>query len=305
MTDTPPLPRISVVMPVYNRADDVGSAIQSVLAQDMPEFELIVVDDGSTDDSAAAVASIVDPRIRFLRQPFNKGGNAARNRGIEESKAPLIAYLDSDDAYFPHKLGWTVEYFERNPSVDVLLDSFEKSYRPERDRPNVECRNPVLQSNDEVLDALFNRRIWKATPGITARRETVLRAGGFDESLRRRQDFDFILRLAAVGRCATTDQILWRKSYSAATISGSSAHFVSSTLEFYRRHPEYYSNPSYRRGFAHDIGRHFVRLVRRGKITAALRDGVVFARTLGTVRFLTMLSSGVRLFRKRRQLIGK
>ncbi|HVF37605.1 MAG TPA: glycosyltransferase family 2 protein, partial [Sphingomicrobium sp.] len=97
-------PAISVVMPVYNRADSVGRAVASVLAQDFPDFELIVVDDGSTDGTAEAVSAEIDPRLRLIRLPGNAGGNAARNRGIEAARAPLIAFLDSDDAYLPHKL---------------------------------------------------------------------------------------------------------------------------------------------------------------------------------------------------------
>ncbi len=278
---SPDPPAISVIMPVFNRAKAIEVAIQSVLDQDFADFELIVVDDGSTDGTVVAVNSFHDPRLRLIALPRNVGGNAARNQGIQASRAPLITFLDSDDRYLPHKLGFAVGVLRDRPELDVLLDSFVKTYRPERDRPDVELRNPVLDSNSDIVDALYNRRIWKATPAITARREAVLRAGMFDEQLRRRQDFDFILRLAAVARCATTDELLWCKTYSRDTISGSSANFVDSTLAFYRRHPEYYDNPAYRPGFAHDLGRHFIRLLRKGRIGAAVRDAVPLARALG------------------------
>lgn len=296
-------PAIAVVMPVYNRAAIVGRAIHSVLEQDFGDFELIVVDDGSTDDTPAAVQLMNDPRLKFIRLPANAGGNAARNRGIEAATAPLITFLDSDDAYLPHKLGVLVRTFRERPDIDVLLDSFIRSYRPERDRPDVELRNPVLDRNDEILEALFTRRIWKATPGVSARREAVVRAGLFDEGLRRRQDFDFILRLAKVGRMATTDQLLWVKAYAADTISGDLRNFVESTLAFYRRHPEYYDNPAYRQGFAHDLGRHFVRLLKRGKMGAAFHDATLLARELGWPRFLRLTVVGVGLFRARRRAI--
>lgn len=296
-------PAIAVVMPVYNRASSVGAAIQSVLSQEFQDFELIVVDDGSTDGSANVIATFTDPRIRSIRLPANAGGNAARNRGVDAASAPLITFLDSDDHYLPAKLGFTVDYFERHPDVDILLDSFVKSYRPERDRANIELRNPVLNDNQQILDALFTRRIWKATPGITARREIVLAAGKFDEGLKRRQDFDFILRLAKQGRMATTDTLLWVKTYAAQTISGDLGNFVESTLAFYRRHPEYYDNPIYRQGFAHDLGRHFVRLLRRGKFAAALRDARPLAGELGTARLLSLVASGALRFRQRRQAI--
>lgn len=295
-------PAISVVMPVYNRAPVVGEAIRSVLAQDFPDFELIVVDDGSTDGTAKAVEAFDDPRVRLIRLPANAGGNAARNRGIEAATAPLITFLDSDDAYLPNKLGFAVRAFAERPELDVLLDSFIKRY-PERDRPDIELRNPVLDDNGAIVEALFNRRIWKATPAVTARRETVLRAGKFDEGLRRRQDFDFILRLAKVGRIATTDQLLWVKSYARDTISGDLGNFVGATLDFFRRHPEYYSNPTYRPGFAHDLGRHFARLVKRRQFAAAWRDAKPLARELGWWPFLKLTVSGIGLFRARRRSI--
>ncbi len=296
------VPAIAVVMPVYNRAAVVRRAIESVLTQDFPDFELIVVDDGSTDDTPAVVQSIDDPRLRFMRLPANAGGNAARNRGIESVTAPLIAFQDSDDVYLPHKLGTVVRTFQERPAIDVLLDSFIKRY-PERVRADIELRNPVLDNNDQILEALFNRRIWKATPGITARRDAVLNAGLFDEGLRRRQDFDFILRLAKVARIATTDELLWVKIYSADTISGSLGDFVGPTLDFYRRHPEYYANPAYRPGFAHDLGRHFVRVVRRRKFGDAWRDARQMAKELGWLRFLILTVQGIGLFRARRRSI--
>lgn len=295
-------PAISVIMPVYNRAPVVGDAIRSVLAQQLDDFELIVVDDGSTDNIAEIVDSVHDARVICLRLPRNGGGNAARNRGIEAARAPLIAFLDSDDHYLPHKLGFTVRYFADRPEIDVLLDSFVKRY-PERDRMDLELRNPVMDSNEEILDALFNRRIWKATSGIAVRREATIRAGMFDETLRRRQDFDFILRLAKVARMATTAEINWVKCYSADTISGSLGSFAAQTIEFYRKHPEYYSNPVYRPGFAHDLGRHFARLARQRRLGGAWHDARRLASELGWWRFLKLAVGGVGLFKERRQSI--
>ena len=295
-------PAISVVLPVHNRASVVGDAVRSVLAQQFNDFELIVIDDGSTDGTAETIQAFDDPRLRFIRLPENAGGNAARNKGIDTARAPLIAFLDSDDSYLPHKLGFTVGYFADRPEIDVLLDSFTKRY-PGRGRAEVGVRNPVLDDNEEILGALFDRRLWKATPGIAVRREAAVRAGMFDESLRRRQDFDFILRLAKVARVATTDEIAWVKTYSAETISGSLANFAPSTIEFYRRHPEYYSNPAYRRGFAHDLGRHFSRLVKRRRFDAARRDAKLLARELGWWRLLKLVIGGVGKFKARRRSI--
>lgn len=296
-------PAISVVMPVYNRAGQVTAAIRSVLDQTFGDFELIVVDDGSTDGTVEAISAIEDDRLRLLVQPRNAGGNAARNRGIEASRAPLLAFLDSDDCYLPGKLAYLNDYFASRPHIDVLLDSFIKRYRPERDRPDVELRNPVLDGNEAILEALFTRRIWKATPGIAVRREAALRAGMFDPSLPRRQDFDFILRLAAVARCATTDEPLWIKTYSRGAISGQLDNFAQSTLAFLERHPEYRDNPAYRPGLAHDLGRHFVRLIKRGQWRQAFRDAKLLTPAFGTAGLIRLTVEGAGLFRSRRRAI--
>jgi glycosyltransferase involved in cell wall biosynthesis len=96
-------PFFSVVIPVYNRADVLGHALQSVLKQTFQDFEIIVVDDGSRDDPHAVVEAINDPRISYVRQE-NKGGAAARNRGFDEARGRFVALLDSDDRFLPHHL---------------------------------------------------------------------------------------------------------------------------------------------------------------------------------------------------------
>src|SRR4051794_11943115 len=97
-------PAISVILPVHNRADVLARAIQSVLDQTLKDFELIVVDDGSTDSSVTVAKSFADPRIKIIELGQNRGGNAARNAGVRAAAAPLIAFLDSDDIYLPQKL---------------------------------------------------------------------------------------------------------------------------------------------------------------------------------------------------------
>jgi len=292
------MPAVSVILPLYNRAASIEQAVRSVLDQSFTDFELIVVDDGSTDGSADIVSGIDDPRLRLIRQPENRGGNAARNRGIEASEGAILAFLDSDDFYLPHKLGFTVAFFEARPEIDVLLDSFIKSY-PAAGRPDAAMRNPVLDDNRLILEALFNRTLKKATPGIAVRRAAALRAGLFDEALRRRQDFDFILRLLKVARCASTDQPLWVKVNSPDAISANLGGFVDSTLAFYRRHPALLDEPAGRDGLAQDLARHFGRLARRAP-AAAWRDARALATEYGWGRLLRLTYNGAFHLRRRR-----
>src|SRR6188474_1008516 len=113
-------PKVSVVIPVFNRPAAVRRAIDSVLAQTVQDFEIIVVDDGSTDGTAAAVTAIQDPRITLVKHDQRRGGSAARNSGIRASIAPYVAFLDSDDEWLPSKLERQLEVFE-NGKEDLGL----------------------------------------------------------------------------------------------------------------------------------------------------------------------------------------
>ena len=107
---------VSVIIPAYNYADYLAAAIQSVLQQDLPDFELLVIDDGSTDGTAALVAGLTDPRIRYVHQA-NAGLSAARNTGIREASHPFVAFLDADDEWLPIHLSSAVSAFQRLGSV--------------------------------------------------------------------------------------------------------------------------------------------------------------------------------------------
>ena len=115
-----------------------------MLAQEFPDFELIIVDDASTDATAQVIKGYDDPRIILVRQSERRGGGAARNRGAREARSSLISFLDSDDAFLRHKLGFVVDYFARHPDIDVLLDSFEIVYPPEKRRRNSHARQSAV-----------------------------------------------------------------------------------------------------------------------------------------------------------------
>ncbi|MDN7012324.1 glycosyltransferase family 2 protein [Methanoculleus sp. FWC-SCC3] len=110
------LPAVSVVIPLYNKGPYITRAINSVLAQTVREFEVIVVDDGSTDDGAEVVGGFGDPRIRLIRQE-NRGVSAARNRGIEAARGELVAFLDADDEWMPRHLEALLRLREKYPQA--------------------------------------------------------------------------------------------------------------------------------------------------------------------------------------------
>jgi glycosyltransferase involved in cell wall biosynthesis len=259
--------RISVVLPVHNRAEVLGRAMQSVLDQTLKDWELIIVDDGSTDESISVAKSFTDPRIKLIELGANRGGNAARNAGIRAASAPLIAFLDSDDTYLPEKLAAVTAEFARRPELDLLVDSFVK-IQPSGARAT--RKNPVISDRDTFRKALFQRILWKATPSITVKREVALRAR-FDETLRRLQDFDFLIRVSEFANCASTDQVLWVKYWDAGAISAQD-NMIPANVELVRRHPEYLSVRDYRPGLAYILRLSLWRRLKKGDAGGILRD---------------------------------
>ena len=118
-------PALSVVVPLYNKEREVQRALRSVLAQTFADFEVIVVDDGSTDASVRVASQIVDRRIRLVRQE-NGGVSAARNRGISEAQASLIAFLDADDEWMPHHLETLIRLRRVYPNCQVFAAGYVK-----------------------------------------------------------------------------------------------------------------------------------------------------------------------------------
>lgn len=288
------MPRISVVIPVFNRAAVLPRAIDSVLSQDLQDFELIVVDDKSSDGSADVAREYDDPRIHVFELDAHSGGNSARNAGIRAARAEFIAFLDSDDAYLPHKLSTVLAEFGRRPTLEVLVDSFVK-VSPSRQR---ERRNPRISSRKEFRRRLFRRELWKSTSAITVKRDAAFRAGLFDENVSRRQDMDFLIRLSEFASCAATDQTLWIKHWSADGISADRS-FVPTTLALVARYPHYIRERVYRAGLCRDLTRHLLRLLRRGQLARMKSEARMIVRQFGRRRTARLLAAGTRELARR------
>jgi glycosyltransferase involved in cell wall biosynthesis len=274
--------KLSVILPVHNRADLLPRAIKSVLDQEFRDLELIIIDDGSADNSAQVAASFGDARVRLIRLEQNRGGNVARNEGIRASCAPLIAFLDSDDRYLPNKLGWVAAEFDRRPELDLLVDSFVKVGAPGSGMPEVIRRNPVIEDRELFRRALFTRQLWKATPAITVRREIAIKAGMFDESLRRLQDFDFLIRVSEFANCASTNQVLWVKYWDPNAISAAD-NMIPANVELVRRHPEYLRTDAYRPGLAYALRLSTWRKMKSGDFRGISRDVHDLADAFGSL----------------------
>jgi glycosyltransferase involved in cell wall biosynthesis len=180
-------PAVTIVMPTWNRSHLVGAAIRSVQAQEFPHWELIVVDDGSTDDTNDIVAAFApDARIRYLKQSHG-GQCAARNHALRHANGALIAYLDSDNLWYPGFLAAAVRVFSAQPTVDCLYGAMiTESHLPgERILFEPFDRNRLLARNYIGMSTFIHRR------------RLIDQFGGFDEELVALEDWDLILRYTA------------------------------------------------------------------------------------------------------------
>ncbi|MEE4113452.1 MAG: glycosyltransferase, partial [Desulfobacteraceae bacterium] len=189
MDHRPPTPRVSVIIPTHNRSWCLPEAIDSVLSQTYENLELIVVDDGSTDDTPALLARY-GSRLRCLRQT-NQGVSAARNRGLQAAKGTLIAFLDSDDIWQPEKLTRQVEFFNRQPAAKICQTEETWIRRGVRVNPKRRHRKP----SGWIFEASL--ALCLVSPSaVMMRRELLEEMGGFDESLPACEDYDLWLRVS-------------------------------------------------------------------------------------------------------------
>jgi glycosyltransferase involved in cell wall biosynthesis len=204
MTSTSEVPLVSVVIPAWNAAWCVGRAIDSVLAQSLRDLELIVVDDGSTDDTAAVLAKY-GASVHVITQA-NGGMSSARNAGIRAARGRYLAFLDADDRWLPDKLARQVDVLETQTelafcaAVAILEDPGGTKVG--------EWRGPSGRTV-RIADVFRNHSaVAGGASAVLARRELVLRLGGFDESLAGAEDTDLWMRLAAHGGFTCVDEPL-------------------------------------------------------------------------------------------------
>ena len=206
------LPTFSVVIAVFNGASTIRRAIESVLAQTFPPIELIVIDDGSTDDTPAVVAGFQD-RVRYHYQP-NAGVSAARNAGANIARGEWLAFLDADDWYYPDRLRWHAEWIARDPSLDFLTGDYE--YRREdgsvisrsmESHPagramlaKANGRSAVVMNADEFEE--FCADHFGDTHTLSVPRQTFLELGGYPLGYKVCEDVHFLIRLCARSRRA-------------------------------------------------------------------------------------------------------
>jgi glycosyltransferase involved in cell wall biosynthesis len=184
-------PKVSVIIPTYNRLSMVKEAVDSVLKQDFEDFELIVVDDGSTDETVKEIKRY-GGRVRLLQHSENRGVSAARNKGILHAKGKYIAFLDSDDLWVKGKLKIQVAFLDENPHYPLCYTDEIWIRRGRRVNPKIK--------HTKYSGWIFEKCLPLCTisPSSAVMRKTVFsKVGLFDEALPVCEDYDFWLRISA------------------------------------------------------------------------------------------------------------
>ena len=231
-------PRVSVVLPTYRRAQMLSRAIDTVRAQSLVDWELIVVDDNGDGHPAQVEAAAVvarhadDPRIVYVAHENNQGGGAARNTGICRARAPYVAFLDDDDAWYPEKLALQVARFDQSPAdVAMVYGGFRRVSTSGPGRTEMPTRD------GHTVATLLRRNAIGTTSLVMCRRDALIAVGGFDPHLRSRQDLDLYLRLAQRYAFAHVDApLLDYHRHDGVAIGKDQEGVVDAHRRFYEKH---------------------------------------------------------------------
>ena len=223
----------SVIMPLYNKQDTVIESIQSILAQTIRDFEIIVVDDGSSDNSAARAESVSDARVSVLRKK-NGGVSAARNYGVGRAKGDYICFLDADDLWLPNHLEALQELISAVPDAGLYATFFRQEgadgsvYSPD-------FGNKHILEFDNVFNTELEQRSVLHTNSICMQQSVFVSAGGFVEGERIGEDTSLWYRVAAFNKVAMINVVttVYRLEYSGAISVSGSMNREWSFLHFY------------------------------------------------------------------------
>jgi len=284
-------PLVSVVIPTYNRGALIGETLETVFAQTYPRLEVIVIDDGSTDNTEKAVEPFLD-RLTYIRQK-NQGLAGARNTGLGRATGEYVAWQDSDDLWNPEKTALQLAFMRRHPDTVCIASDFSAfSADGFFERSHVRTYYGSINKNPRGLDGMFSDqevlttrelphvgeglpetvRVYSGDlydtlvqgnclhpPTVMFRRDAAARAGQLNGAFRKDVDWEYLLRLSRVGRCAFVDLPLMRYRYSDDQMSGD-AQLVDIALsrllvmeELKARDPALLGRPFFRRrvGYSH------------------------------------------------------
>jgi glycosyltransferase involved in cell wall biosynthesis len=283
------MPQVSVVIPTRGRSGLLALTLRSVLRQRDVDFEVVVVDDGSTDDTAAMVTRRGDGRVRLLRHARSRGVSAARNTGIAAARGQWVAFLDDDDLWAPDKLALQLEAADHAGRCWVYAGDVEVD-----DRLRVVAGAPPAPP-ERVMELLERHNAVPAgASNVVVRADALDRCGPFDEQLPNNEDWDMWIRLARLGPPAWVPQPLVALRQHVGNASWNMARMLQDLQVIERRHGITADRAAHHRwaawvalraGRRGEALRHYARAVRGGDlkslgraVLAAARPGVADAR---------------------------
>lgn len=234
--------QFSVVIPLYNKVNHIKRAIDSVLNQSIQNFELIVVDDGSTDGSEKIVQLYDDKRIRLISQS-NSGVSAARNRGIEESRAPYISFLDADDAWQPVFLDVITKLIHQFPDSGAYTTAFQTKECDGSYFNYPKESYPAEGIIDNYFDYLSKSIYFHLSNSSCVKKELFKQAGGFDTMLRIGEDIDMWIRIFLNAKVAFSPIVCTTYYRDAENRSVELSNFNQKELELVGHLQKYMTDP--------------------------------------------------------------
>jgi glycosyltransferase involved in cell wall biosynthesis len=195
--------QVTVLMPAYNAGKYIAAAVQSVLDQTFANFELLIVDDGSSDNTVSVLSTFRDPRIRLIRQ--EQGGvSAALNTGLWNARGVYICRFDADDICFPHRLARQVHFLDGHPTYLVVGSDAEYISEDGEHLFNFRCAG---HTHKEIVDQLY-RHCPFIHSAVMYRKEAILRAGGYSTLAHNFEDYLLWVQLVSAGKCFNLDEPL-------------------------------------------------------------------------------------------------
>lgn len=223
---------VSIILPTYNRGNIIPKAIVSVLRQSYTNFELLIIDDGSTDQTEQVVESYNDKRICYYRMQENGGQSKARNCGMQMAKYDYVAFEDSDDLWRPEKLEAQMNAIMNAASdVGMVYHKFRYDLGEGRSMTLPDHKIPLENKSGDI----YRQLLWDnlvGMPTVLIKKECVEAVGGMDESLHCLEDYDFALRIAKKYKAIFLDEIYVDANYSVTGVSGgdNSQYLIASCM---------------------------------------------------------------------------
>jgi len=222
------MPKVSIVIPTYNRAKLLKRAIHSVLNQTYQDYEIIIVDDGSTDNTEEVVRSFNDNKVIYIKHERNKGAPAARNTGIRAARGEYVAFQDSDDEWLPEKLEKQIKAFKTaSTEIGIVYTGF---WRIEGDKRTFFPSPNITPKEGAIHDALLKGN-FVGTPSTLVKKECFEKAGMFDEKLPMLEDWELWIRISKCYCFKYIDEALAISYYNPGSVNEQGCLIEAQTLK--------------------------------------------------------------------------